>query len=193
MGSRKPRNGGLPFATSPKNLGISLPTNIERSGKRQENFFRPGEGADQKAFNNMKKESTPLAAMFGDDSVEAVEDRAVGNSVGKVVKQRKSAESSWFGEYESSSTEEGSLREVASESEASEEDFEEDFFGTSNDSEVKQKTTRQENTLKSFNLPEKPKEPKENTKDFIPPHLLVQRETQSLFERPCSRRMINWT
>ncbi|GJQ10644.1 hypothetical protein GpartN1_g2435.t1 [Galdieria partita] len=28
---------------------------------------------------------------------------------------------------------------------------------------------------------------------FVPPHLLVQRDTQSLFERPCSKRMINWT
>lgn len=30
-------------------------------------------------------------------------------------------------------------------------------------------------------------------RQFIPPHLLVQRDTQSLFERPCSKRMINWT
>ncbi|EME32421.1 hypothetical protein Gasu2_05190 [Galdieria sulphuraria] len=191
MSSRKPRNGGLPFATSPKNLGVSLPTNISRNGKRQENLFRPEE-ADQKAFGNVKKESTPLAAMFGDDSSETTEDRTVGN-ISKVIKERNSAESSWFGEYESSSTEEGSFREVASESETSEEEFEDDFFGTANGGEKKQNTTRRENTLKSFNLPEKPKEPKENTKDFIPPHLLVQRETQSLFERPCSRRMINWT
>lgn len=33
----------------------------------------------------------------------------------------------------------------------------------------------------------------EDSSHFVPPHLLVQRDTQSLFERPCSKRMINWT
>ncbi|EME32727.1 uncharacterized protein Gasu_00920 [Galdieria sulphuraria] len=41
------------------------------------------------------------------------------------------------------------------------------------------------------NSSERDEEDEEN--NFVPPHLLVQRETQSLFERPCSKRMINWT
>jgi hypothetical protein len=48
----------------------------------------------------------------------------------------------------------------------------------------------------SFDFPrenssERDEEEEENS--FIPPHLLVQRDSQSLFERPCSKRMINWT
>jgi hypothetical protein len=191
MGTRKARDGGLPFATSPKNLGVSLPTTMERNGKRQETVFRSANRNEQKT-ESVKKESTPLAAMFGDDSSETVEETSVGNGLNRTAKERKSAESSWFGDNESSSAEESGSREVASESETSEDDFE-DFFGTNNVVEKKQETSRREKTLKSFNLPERSKESKENTAGFVPPHLLVQRETQSLFERPCSRRMINWT
>lgn len=148
---------------------------------------------DQKAKGVEKKESTPLAALFGDEPAETAETVTVGSTPAKGVKERKSAESSWFGEYESSSAEEGSSRELASESENSEEELEDDFFGTANGGEEKETNTRRQKFLESFNLPAKLKESKENTKDFVPPHLLVQRETQSLFERPCSRRMINWT
>eukprot|EP00166_Cyanidium_caldarium_P005568 ctg_686.g367 len=180
----------LTFIDSAKCGGFSLPSNVG-NWKQAESSVLTNQKPSSRGKNSGFKRPPVAHLLLGEDSFDIFEsDLQLLSPKARASLEKKHSESAVYTSREHSLTDDDTNSEVSFER-LYQEVEEDDVFGIVGSFT---KVGGREKLQESLKLEEKKiREYGDFSDNFVPPHLLVRRESQSLFERPCPRRMINWT